>query len=264
MNILDKILETKKEEVKKLKQNFTLSRFKDSSFYENDSLNFQNALSEKNEIAIISEIKKASPSKGVICNNFNHLRIAETYFENETSAISILTDQNYFQGSLTFLNEIAQIKTSPLLRKDFLIDEYQIYESKSNGADAVLLICEALSKSQIAELTYAALENNLTVLLELHSEDQLAKIDFSLNKIIGINNRDLTNFETDLTTTQKLSLKLPEDTIVVSESGINSKSDIDFLKSINTNAILVGEHFMKSASISDSVKQFKEWCQYES
>lgn len=264
MNILDKIISTKKDEVIKLKQDFTLSRFRDSIFFDMKNFEFGNSLSNSKEISIIAEVKKASPSKGVILENFNHIKTAETYFENEVAAVSVLTDQNYFQGSLNFLYEIAEIKSSPLLRKDFIIDEYQIYESKSNGADAILLICEILSRNQIAELTQAAYENDLEVLLELHNQTEIEKIDFDLNKIIGVNNRDLSTFNTDIKHSEKLKEKLPDTVLFVSESGINKKEDLDHLKSFRTDAVLVGEHFMRSASISDSIKYFKEWCRYES
>ena len=264
MSILDEILEVKKEEVKKLRQNFTPSQFRDSEFYEKQKLSFFDALSDKKKISIIAEIKKASPSKGIIKEDFNHLRIAETYFKNNVDAVSILTDVNFFKGSIQYLNDIAKFKEAPLLRKDFIIDEYQIFEAKSNGADAILLIAEALSQSQITELSHAASENDLEVLLELHSKDEIKKIDFNMNKIIGINNRDLKTFDVTLNTTFEISEKLHDDVLVVSESGINNQDDIAKLKDSRTDAILVGEHFMKSASPDEEIKRFKEWCSRES
>lgn len=264
MSILNEILEVKKEEVKKLKAEFSLSRFKDSLFFDKKKLDFFNALSNKNEISIIAEIKKASPSKGIIKNDFNHLKIAETYFNNDVDAVSILTDVNFFKGSIQYLNDIALIKTIPLLRKDFIIDEYQVFEAKSNGADAVLLIAEALSQSQINDLTSAAIEIDLDVLLELHNKEEINKIDFSLNNIIGINNRDLKSFSVSLDTTLNISDELPGNVIIVSESGISTKHDIEILKESKTNAVLVGEHFMASESPEDEIKRFKEWCIRES
>lgn len=264
MSILDEILEVKKEEVKKLKQNFTAARFRDSDFFERKKLSFFDALSQKNKISIIAEIKKASPSKGIIKEDFNHIKIAETYFKNEVDAVSVLTDVNFFKGSIQYLNDIAKFKEAPLLRKDFIIDEYQIFEAKSNGADAILLIAEALSQTQIKELTLAAIETGLDILLELHSEEEIKKIDFGLNKIIGINNRDLKTFSVILDTTFKISEKLPDEILIVSESGINNQDDIEKLKDSRTNAILVGEHFMKAGSPDDEIKRFKEWCSRES
>lgn len=264
MNILEQIIETKKEELVKLKRDFTLSQFRDSEFFEKKSLDFKNAISNKEKISIISEIKKASPSKGLIRKNFNHLEIADAYFECGTDAVSILTDENYFMGSINFLKDIARIKAAPLLRKEFIINEYQVYESKSAGADAILLISEVLSASQIKELTLAANEIGLEVLLELHSKLMLDKIDFSINKIIGINNRNLEDFSVDLNSTKDISLMLPEDVICVSESGINSENDIDFVKQTKAKAVLVGEHFMRVENIKTVFNEFKEWCKRES
>lgn len=264
MSILEEILEVKKEEVKKLRREYSLKRFEDSEFFNKKRMNFFKVLSDKKRISIIAEIKKSSPSKGIIKEDFNHINIAEIYFKNEVDAVSILTDVNFFKGSIKFLNDIAKFKEVPLLRKDFIIDEYQVFEAKANGADAILLIAEALTKSQINELTYAAIENDLDVLLELHSQEEINKIDFRLNKIIGINNRDLKTFSVSLDTTFRISEKLPDDILILSESGIISQDDIYKLKDTRTDAVLVGEHFMKSQSPGDEIKRFKEWCIRES
>jgi indole-3-glycerol phosphate synthase len=264
MTILDKILEVKKEEIKTLKQNFTLSRFSDSEYFKKPRFSFLTALNRNDRISIIAEIKKSSPSKGIICDKFNHMEIADIYIKNEVEAISILTDLNFFQGSISYLGDIASIKNVPLLRKDFIIDEYQIYEAKSNGADVVLLISEALSQNQIKELTAAALENDLEVLMELHSIDQVQKIDFGLNEVIGINNRNLENFKVDLETTNIISELIPEKNFIVSESGIKTKEDIQSIKNSRAGAVLVGEHLMSSNNINKAVEEFKEWCKLES
>ncbi|MEE9431445.1 MAG: indole-3-glycerol phosphate synthase TrpC [Melioribacteraceae bacterium] len=264
MSILDEINETKREEVKKLKQEFTYSRFTDSEFFNKDRIEFKKALENKDRLSIISEIKKASPSKGIILEDFNHLKIAETYMDNGTNAISILTDVNYFKGNINYLYDIAKFKTVPLLRKDFIIDEYQIYEAKANGADAILLISESLSKNQINELTAVAKETDLEVLLELHSVDQIEKIDFEQNKIIGINNRDLKSFITDLDTVNIISEFVPKENLLIAESGIKTNKDIDFIKGTRAEAILIGEHLMSSENIGDALKRLSEWCVYES
>lgn len=260
IDILSKIVEVKKEEVKLLKRDFTISRFSDFEYYTQKRLDFEKALATPEAISIIAEVKKASPSKGIIREDFNHLNIADIYMNNGANAISVLTDKQFFQGNISYLNDIAKYKSLPLLRKDFIINEYQVFEAKANGADAILLISEILSTSQVEELTKAALELGMNVLLELHSKEHLSKIDLSLNKIIGINNRDLTNFTTDLNTTKIISELISEDVIVVSESGINNKNNVDFLKETKTNAILVGEHFMRADNIGDSLKQMKEFC----
>ena len=264
MTILDEIISVKKVEVSKLHSDYSLSRFKDSGYFDKERLSLHESISKDTDVSIIAEIKKASPSKGVILENFDHKRIADIYLNQGVNAISILTDKNFFQGDISYLRDVADIKTCPLLRKDFIIDEYQIYEAKSNGADIILLIAEALSENQIRELTHAAMECDLEVLLELHSESQLGKINFELNKIIGINNRNLENFNVDLNTTSEISEKLPADLLIVSESGIKSEKDLEIIKDLPVSAILVGEHLMSSDSIEDSVKILKEWCVHES
>ncbi len=265
MNILDQILEVKKQEVIELKNKFTLSSFSDYEFFNSKCLKFKDKLSGKS-LSIIAEIKKASPSKGIIREDFNHQKIAEIYFSSGVDAVSILTDNKFFCGSINYLNNIAKMKERPLLRKDFIISEYQVYEAKANGADIILLICEALSQSQINELTSAAYEIGLEVLLELHSEQQLSKISFTLNDLIGINNRNLETFEVSLDTTAKLAgiiLNQYEKTKIISESGISTGEDISFLKNQNINGILVGEHLMKSADIKSKIEELKEWCSNE-
>lgn len=264
MNFLDEILEVKKDEIRKLRDKFSYSSFTGMEFFEKECHSLiEEIKSNKNNISIIAEIKKASPSKGTLIENFNHLKIADIYFENDVNAISVLTDKNFFKGDIQYLNDIAHIKVKPLLRKDFIIDEHQIFEAKANGADVILLIAEALSKQQINELTHAAYESGLEVLLELHSDLQIEKIDFNLNTLIGINNRNLETFVTDLKTTSELSKRIPDNVLLVSESGIKNEDDIKKLKDSGTNAILVGEHLMKSENIKDSILRLKEWCTLE-
>lgn len=263
MNILNEIIEVKKEEVKNLKKKYSYNSFDSIEYFQCEVRSLKKALSHHNKISIIAEVKKASPSKGVIQPNFNHLRIAETYQSNGADAISVLTDEKFFQGSINFLSEIRKISAVPLLRKDFIIDEYQILQAKAFGADSILLISEILSKNQIKDLTDCAIENNLDVLLELHSENEISKIDFNRNNLIGVNNRDLKTFEVDLSTTKKVLDKIDKEIISVSESGICKRDDIEYLKTIHLNTILVGEHFMRSLNPAKELKQFVEWCSYE-
>jgi len=264
MNFLETILTEKLREVAELKQRFSVSSFRDFEIYAQSTLSFSSALRKEKEIAVIAEIKKASPSKGILKENFNHLEIATTYFANKVDAVSVLTDAKFFQGNINYLKEIAQIKTAPLLRKDFIIDEMQIHQAKAFGADAVLLICEALDKSAITELTLCAKEIGLNVLLELHSEKQLEKIDQNINKIIGVNNRNLETFEVSLSTSINLRHSFNEEIIFVSESGITTQKNILELKTIKANAVLVGEHFMRQENIGSAIQEFKSWCRYES
>ncbi len=263
MNISNEILEVKKKEVSDLRRKYSLPSFTETEFFENESLSFYNSLKDKSAMSVIAEIKKASPSKGTMREDFDHIAIAETYFQNGVNAVSVLTDEKFFKGKIDYLKDIARFKSLPLLRKDFIIDEYQIFQSKAFGADFILLISEILSKNQIAELTHAAYEIGLEVLLELHSEEQLNKIDFNLNKLIGINNRNLNDFSVDLNTCINISHNLPEGVMVVAESGINKKEDVQLLNKNNINAILVGEYLMCSENIDSALVKLKKWCQNE-
>ena len=260
MNILYKIVETKKEEVSKLKNKFSLSDFEDFTFFKNSIISFKEKLKDKNDLSIIAEIKKASPSKGIIREDFNHTEIADTYMMNGADAVSVLTDKNYFQGSITFLEDIARNKTAPLLRKDFLIDEIQLYQAKAFGADFILLISEILSQSQIKDLSRTAIELGMEVLLEVHSSKELDKIDFELNDLIGINNRDLTTFKVDLNTTVNIADLLPDNVKIISESGFGKSENADKVINTKVDGLLVGEHFMRSKKIGEELGKFKEWC----
>lgn len=263
MNILEKIVEVKREEVVELKKKFSRKSFEDSQFFHVTNFGFANSISKNGQINLIAEIKKASPSKGILKENFNHKEISDIYFKNSVAAASILTDEQFFKGSILYLNEIAQCKRAPLLRKEFIIDEFQILEAKANGADAILLIAEILSAEQTRDFTQIASEINLDVLLEIHSAKQLDKIDFTMNKIIGINNRDLETFKVDLNTTFELKKLIPNNVIIVSESGIKSKADVDKLKSQNISAVLVGEHFMTANDVDKAIQEFISWCKNE-
>jgi indole-3-glycerol phosphate synthase len=264
MTILQNILDVKKNEVDELHRKYTRASFTDFEMFAAERLDFGSALRKKRKINVIAEVKHASPSKGVLNNNFNHIKIAESYFRAGADAVSVLTDKLFFKGNISYLKEIAEIKTVPLLRKDFIIDEFQILEAKAHGADAILLIAEALTKDQINDFTAVAKENDLDVLLEIHSLDQIGKIDFCKNRIIGINNRNLENFQVDIKKTKELAKLFDEEMTVVSESGISSKGDLDFIKTTNTRAVLVGEHFIKSYSIEESLSEFLEWCSFAS
>lgn len=262
MSFLSDILEVKREEVKRLKAKRTLSSFNNEEFFAVPVMSLKKAICRKDRFGIISEIKKASPSKGILKYDFNHMKLAETYFKCRTDAISVLTDKYFFQGDIKFIYDIAKIKPSPILRKDFIIDECQVLEAKAYGSDAILLIAEVLTASQINELSHAAVECGLEVLLELHSEPELSKINFQLNDLIGINNRNLETFNVDLNTTRNLSDKIPDNIIKTSESGILTKEGINKLKETNINAVLVGEYFMKSTDIENDFIKLKEWCSY--
>ena len=263
MNILERIIVVKKEEVKKLKKSLSVEAFTQFEFYNDQCLSFSDALTKKDKISIIAEIKKASPSKGIIRPDFDHEDIANIYMDSQVDAISILTDEMFFQGNIEYLNSIAFIKTVPLLRKDFIIDEIQIHQAKAYGADAILLISEVLDKTQIRDYSQIAKELDLAVLLEMHSPKMLDKIDQSLNTILGVNNRNLEDFSVDLNTTGTIKKYINDDVIVVSESGIATQEDIQQLQQIGADAILVGETFIKSDDMYATIRQMQKWCSRE-
>jgi indole-3-glycerol phosphate synthase len=264
MSILDKIIAVKKEEVRSLRSKFRISDFKNSEFFIKQKHSLLGALLNKNTISVIAEIKKASPSAGLIRSDFDHFRIAQIYARKRVEAISVLTDKTFFQGDISYLKDLAATMTLPLLCKDFIIDEYQLYEAKSYGADAVLLIAEVLSESQIKELSHAAQEIKLEILLELHCVEQIKKIDFEQIKMVGINNRNLDNFSVNISTTAAVKKHLPVVEAVVSESGICTQEDVNTLKRAQIDAILVGEHLMRSNDIGRSLDELKTWCDDES
>lgn len=223
---------------------------------------FQQALIQPG-LRIIAEIKKASPSKGIIRADFNPAVLAQAYEKGTADCLSVLTDREYFQGDIAYLEQVRNVVSIPLLRKDFIIDELQILEARIHGADAILLIAEALSTEQIQTLTLYAKSLGMDVLLELHKPEEIEKIDFSINTLIGINNRDLTSFRTDLQTTITIKQMLPPQITVVSESGIESREGIHTVVAAGVDAVLVGEHFMRKDNVTGAVQEMKGWV-YES
>lgn len=254
--ILDKIIANKKMEVEEQKRTMPFDEVRRLAESVTDRRSFKNALSQNGKVNLIAEIKKASPSKGVIRHDFDPSAIARIYEQNGASAISVLTDEKFFQGDLSFLKIARSITSSiPLLRKDFIIDEYQVYQSKLSGADAILLIAAVLEKQNISELLSIANEIGLDCLVEVHTEEELKKVLATDAEIIGINNRDLHTFKTDLQTTAGLMQIIPDDKVVVSESGISSYDDVKFLQECGVQAILVGESLMASDDIALKIKQ---------
>ena len=245
---LDKIIETKTKVIELQKSSFSIEDIKNQLEEIFPSRGFISAIESKNksnEVSVIAEIKKASPSKGIIRDQFNPVEIAKQYEEGGATCLSVLTDEEYFQGSLDYLKEIRESVDIPLLRKDFIIDEYQIYQSKVYGADCILLIVSALSDSQLKKFKDTAEGLGLDVLVEIHNEEELKRIiplNFSL---IGINNRNLSTFEVNLETTKRLSADL-KDKLIVSESGIKTKDDIAQIISYEVMNFLVGESFMRA------------------
>ena len=254
---LNKILSTKVEVVKKQKSLLNLDEIKSRLEDILPAKGFISSIRERNNkglISVIAEIKKASPSKGIIREDFSPKEIAKQYESNGATCLSILTDEEFFQGSLDYLKSIRDEVNIPLLRKDFIVDEYQIYQSKLYGADCILLIVSALSDSQLLEYKNIAEELGLDILVEIHNQVELERIipmEFSL---IGINNRNLSTFEVNLEVTKELSSGM-KDKLVVTESGIRTKEDIDEIISYEVLNFLVGESFMRA---SDPGKELKK------
>ena len=212
-------------------------------------------------IRLIAEVKKASPSKGVICPDFNPVAIARVYAANGASAISVLTESRYFQGNLSYLRDIREALGEtrvPLLRKDFIVDPYQVYESRAFGADAILLIVAILGLEKLAELLELTHRLNMGCLVEVHNEAELEIALGSQAGIIGINNRDLTDFTVDVTTTGRLRPLIPDDRVVVSESGIGNAADMRKLKQWGVDAVLIGESLMAADDIAAKVRGLLE------
>lgn len=224
---------------------------------------FLEAIRKPRTLSLIAEIKKASPSRGVIREDFNAASIAAIYQEVGVQAISVLTEEDFFQGALAHLTEARNASTLPILRKDFILDEYQVYESRANGADAILLIADLLTKEQLFTLLAAAESLGLDCLVEAHAEKELKKILGISKKVplfaIGINNRDLHTLEVDFKTTEKLFPMIPRDRVVVVESGIKNTQDALFLKILGASAILVGEAFMEAPDIARKVEELMGW-----
>ncbi len=252
--ILDDIIDHKRREVSDAKARSSIAQLRDRVSPGKPG-RFQNAISRPGRLCLIAEVKKASPSRGVICENFDPSAIAATYANNGASAISVLTDRKYFQGDPSHLKEAREASGLPTLRKDFIIDEYQVWETASIGADAVLLIVAALSENQLKEYLALASEIGLDALVEVHDQEQLTVALDAGSNIIGINNRDLRTFETDIDTTVKLAGKISDERVLVSESGIHTRADAQRVKAAGANAILVGEALMKSGDVGAKIRE---------
>ena len=254
---LDKILSTKVLEVDQQKSLLNLDDIKLRIDDASPSKGFINAIQERNKkglVSVIAEIKKASPSKGIIREDFSPLEIAKQYETNGATCLSILTDEKYFQGSLDYLKQVRTQVEIPLLRKDFIVDEYQIYQSKLYGADCILLIVSALTDNQLIEYKSIAEELSLDVLVEVHNQQELERILTMNFSLIGINNRNLSTFEVSLETTRDLS-SLSGEATLVSESGIRNKKDIEEILSYGVLNFLVGESFMRAEDPGNELKK---------
>ena len=246
MSILDEILKDKRKEVAAAKKAVPLSVMKKAALrLPAKKFGFQKALASKKYFAVIAEIKKKSPSKGLLCRHFDPVRIARQYAKGGAAALSVLTDKKYFGGSVSFIPRVKRAVSIPVLRKDFVIDEYQIYETRLLNADALLLIARALSAGKMRSLYGTARRLGLDVLFEVHNESELKKVLDLKPAIVGVNNRDLGTFKVDLGLSGKLSGRIPQRTFFVSESGIHSSADLDRVRMFGADAALVGESLMR-------------------
>jgi indole-3-glycerol phosphate synthase len=253
--ILDKILTDKLPFIEACKKNMPLAEMERLARSAPHPKDFEQALlSAGGDIAIIAEVKKASPSKGLIRPDFCPADIARAYQSSGAAAISVLTDEKYFQGSLNYLKAIRVAVSLPILRKDFIIDPYQIFEARAAGADAVLLIAAALPPGLLRKLKGVADELGMASLVEAHTAEELDEALLAKARIVGINNRNLQTFETSLNTTLRLAAKVPPGVTLVSESGIFTRDDVLKVKSAGVRAVLVGESLMRQPNPGDGVR----------
>lgn len=253
MNRLKEILRSKHIEIEALRpRQAELDRHVDAR---NDYRGFRAALQRSDgRLAIIAEIKKASPSAGVIATEFNPVEIANNYERAGADAISILTDEKFFQGALPDLTNVRRTVSLPLLRKDFILDGIQIVESAAAGADAILLIVGALEQKQLVDFLHAVRRYRLDALVEVHNAEELVRALDAGAEIIGINNRNLATFDVDLAVTEKLSAQAPDGVLLVSESGIKSTDDVARVKACDVDAILVGEALMRGQISIETIR----------
>ncbi len=255
--ILERIVASVRGELAERKRGLPLAKLRQLAREQTPPLDFARAL-QGSSIGLIAEVKKASPSRGVICPHYDPVAIARIYARSGACAISVLTEPRYFQGSLTHLKDIGAAlgdKRLPLLRKDFIVDPYQIYESRAYGADSLLLIAAILTPAKLNELLGLARQLGMACLVEVHNEAELEIALKSPSRIIGINNRDLHTFKVDITTTQRLRPLVPPGRIVVSESGIKDRSDMEKLKRWGVDAVLVGESLLSAPDIAAKIRE---------
>jgi len=252
--ILQQIISEKRLEIAELNRSLPIAILEERIANRDAPRDFLRSVSQE-RIQLIAEVKKASPSKGVLCPDLDPVVLGKSYAENGAAAISVLTEVNHFQGSLEYMSVIKDKVDIPLLRKDFIFDEYQIYESAAFGADALLLIAAILSQEQLSRLLQLSHRLGLDCLVEVHDETELEQAIQSQTKIIGINNRDLNTFEVDTNTTGRLVPLVPVGTSVISESGIKSREDIVTMMEYGVNAVLIGEALVTAESVPDKIKE---------
>jgi indole-3-glycerol phosphate synthase len=258
-DVLKQIVQRKKERVAEAKLVHSQEQLQEMIQGMPPCRPFAAAISKPRVLSLIAEIKKASPSAGVIRQDFDPAAIAREYQEIGVQAISVLTEEDFFQGSLLYLGEVKAVVQVPVLRKDFILEPYQVYESRAYGADAVLFIADLLTKDALTEMMALADSLGLQYIVEVHEEKELKKVLTLKAPVIGINNRDLRTLEVDLKTTERLYTLIPRDKVVVVESGLKTRQDTLFLKVLGVHAILVGETFMAAPSLRPAVEGLMGW-----
>lgn len=261
-DILQEIIDHKKQEISVKKTKIDLLEQKGKISHLANTKNFTQAIVNQiktGKPAIIAEIKKSSPSKGIIRENFNPIEIAKSYEKHGATCLSILTDHKFFQGRDLDLIEVKKNTTLPVLRKDFLIDEYQIYESRYLGADCILLIAAVLNDNDLAKFTDLAQELNLSVVVEIHDALELERALKLNTPLIGINNRNLRTFKTDLQTTINLIKNIPDNKIIITESGIHTKKDVEKMRENNVHTFLIGETLMRADDPGEKLQELFEY-----
>jgi indole-3-glycerol phosphate synthase len=258
-DILKDIIEKKKERIILAKQSFLEEDLKAKIKDLPPTRPFIQTIYKPRFISLIAEIKRQSPSSGIIRQEFNLGEIARAYQEVGVQAISVLTEEDFFGGNTSYINEVKNLVTVPVLRKDFILEPYQVYESRFFGADAILLIADLLSKERLSELIQLAESLGLDCLVEVHTEKELKKVLGLKASLIGINNRDLHTLEVDFKTTERLYPLIPKDKVVAVESGIKIRQDVLFLRILGVNAVLIGETFMEAEDIRKKVEEVMGW-----
>lgn len=246
-SFLARIVSHKREESARAQKKVSFATLQQMAQTQAAPRDFRRALTTGDNIAVIAEIKKSSPSAGVLREDFNPVAVARSYAAHGAAALSILTDEKFFGGNLENLQKARSVCTLPLLRKDFILSPYQIWEARANGADAILLIVAMLDRSQILELLLAAAETGMQALVEVHNEAELDRALLAGANLIGINNRNLQTFEVTLKTTERLCKLIPSSCVRVAESGIKSQNDVEHMAACGADAILVGSHLMRQA-----------------
>ncbi len=254
-NILEEIIEFKYTEVSQAKENQPIESLETQLIDAPPVRDFVNSLRTHGPVGMIAEVKKASPSAGLIREDFHPVEIAQIYAKSGAACLSVLTDETYFHGHLDYLKEIRRAVSIPVLRKDFIIDRYQILEARVAGADCVLLIAECLNDSQLEDLYAYALELGMSALVEIYEPDNLERVLKLSPPVLGINNRNLKTFVTTLDHSIQLGAQIPHDCLLVSESGIQSRQDVIRLQDAGVGGILVGETLMRAPDIGGKVKE---------